>query len=227
MHAPNARGPVAEHGPEGTIRDALGIIAHAFAGPVISSRVAARELLGRYPADEDVRAVVLAVRRAEVLLDGLTRLQATERPPLPERVGLDAALRSALRRVRAHGLTPDVHADPLDTVLADEAHLTAMLAELLGNVANHAAPESRVRIHCTREDDVVQLTLTDTGPGFPQGVDRARPVAFSSVGRSAGSAGCGLAIVFALAALNEGSVELGDGDEGGARVTLTLPAGGG
>lgn len=203
----------------------MGLIAHAFAGPIISSRVAAQDLLTRHPYDEDVQAVAFAIGRAEVLLDGLTRLQATERPPWPERVGLDAALRSALRRVRAHGMAPDVHADPLDTVLVDEAHLIAMLAELLGNVANHATPEARVRIDCARAGDAVQLTLTDTGPGFPPGIDRSRPVAFSPVGRTAGAAGCGLALVFALAAANDGRVELDDGDAGGARVTLTLPAG--
>lgn len=215
---------MAERAAEGTIRDALGLVAHAFAGPVISSRVASRDLVARYPHDEDVRAIATAIRNAEVILDGLTRLQATERPPWPEPVALDAALRAALRRVRAHGLSVDVRADPLDTVVVDEAHLTAMLAELLGNVAHHAAPASRVRIHCSRENDAVKLIFTDGGPGFPAGLDRVRPVAFSSLGRSAGAAGCGLAIVFALAALNDGHVELSDGDDGGARVTLTLPA---
>lgn len=207
------------------LRDALGTAAHAFAGPVLTGRAAARSLLDRHPEDPDARALGAALGRAELLLDGLTRLHAAERPPWPEAVSLDRVLRAALRRVRAHGLHPDVRADPLGTVTADESHLTTMLAELLANVVHHAGPDARVTLRSQPAEDGVELTLTDTGPGLPEGVDRDRPIPFCAVGRTRGAAGCGLAVVSALATVNGGQMRLQDGEDGGTRVTLVLPPG--
>jgi signal transduction histidine kinase len=200
-------------------------VAHAFAGPVLTMRTSMQQLRDRYPQDPDVERVTAAAARLDVLLDGLTRLQAVERRPFPEVIDLDEALRTALRRVRLHGYEPDVRAAPLDTVLADEAHVTAMLVELLTNVAVHCQECPRVLVHAARRGPQIELVLTDSGPGLPPAIDRAAPRLFSRVGRENSTAGCGLANCAALAEGNRGSLHLEDGPAGGTLVRLLLPAG--
>jgi two-component system sensor histidine kinase KdpD len=225
MQRPDSTDSPEDAKPARAVRALTSLVAHAFAGPVLTMRHAAQAVVARYPDDPEVQGVVASAMRLEILLDGLTRLQAVERTPFPEVVDLDAALRSALRRVRAHDHHPDVRASPLGHVVADEAQLVSILTELLTNVALHCHGCPRVLVHAMRREAFVELLLADTGPGLPTGIDRAAPRLFSRIGLDHSTAGCGLAICAALADVNGGSLQLDDGPAGGTVVRVMLPAG--
>ena len=76
-----------------------------------------------------------------------------------------------------------------------------------------------------RAPDHVTLHVDDRGPGVPP-AERARIFERFARGSSVVSgSGLGLALAAQQAALHGGSVEVGDGPEGGARFTVRLPAG--
>ncbi len=202
----------------------LTAVAHALAGPLITARGILNRAAARHPSDPELPIAVEALGRLTSVLDGLARLAATERVPLPVDVPLDDALRTAMRRTASVAPAPALRASALPAVHADEDHVTAVLTELLTNAALHAGPAPRVAVEAREETGRVVLTLADDGPGLPAAVDATRPAAFSpgSPGATAG-VGCGLAVAVALAERNGGRLRL-HGDGGGLRAELTLPA---
>jgi signal transduction histidine kinase len=123
------------------------------------------------------------------------------------------------------GLRIDVTGDPA-VLEGDAGRLRQLLGNLLHNSA--AAGASTVHVHLDRDATSATLVVADDGPGFPSGVlDSAfeRFVRGDSA-RTPGSsgAGLGLAIVRAVVAGHEGTVEAGNGGPlGGAVVTARLP----
>src|SRR5690606_35947616 len=84
-----------------------------------------------------------------------------------------------------------------------------------------------VRVEIQTPSDVVELTVSDEGPGLPTSelerifdrfyrVDRARS-------RATGGIGLGLAICQSIALAHGGSIRAQNDPKGGARFTVTLP----
>ncbi len=100
------------------------------------------------------------------------------------------------------------------------------LEEMVGNLLDNACKwaKSEVTIWCEVEADRLKLIIEDDGPGIAREdqqdvLRRGRKLDESQPGH-----GHGLGIVLDIANLYGGSLELGDGDLGGLRVTLDLPA---
>jgi two-component system phosphate regulon sensor histidine kinase PhoR len=117
------------------------------------------------------------------------------------------------------------------TVIGDPAKLHDVLRNLLENAANHAPDGSRIVLAAARHGDHIALTVADDGPGIPEleltrvferfyRVDKAR----SRSGGDPGGTGLGLAIVKHLVELHGGRVTAANRPEGGALVTVTIPA---
>lgn len=106
---------------------------------------------------------------------------------------------------------------------ADAQDLKEIIGNVLDNAFKHAV--SGIVIEAARvSDDLIDLTISDDGPGLPV---KARSVVFA-IGqkwdeRKPGS-GLGLAIVKELVDLYGGSVSLNDSHLGGLAVTISLPA---
>lgn len=110
-------------------------------------------------------------------------------------------------------------------VVGDTVRLSRMLRNLLDNAARHAKSKVCVTAHARGEYAV--LTVEDDGPGIAP-ADRGRVFGRfvrldENRSRSAGGAGLGLAIVQEIVAAHRGSVAIGEGPGGGARVTVQLP----
>jgi signal transduction histidine kinase len=73
-------------------------------------------------------------------------------------------------------------------------------------------------------DDVIKLSVDDSGPGIPEDQRAAVLQRFSRPGaRDLEGSGLGLAIVRAVAEGHGGRIIIETSDLGGARVTMVLP----
>jgi signal transduction histidine kinase len=111
-------------------------------------------------------------------------------------------------------------------VLVDPAKLHDALRNLLANAITYAPEHSTIEIAASRNDDSVELSVADRGPGIPDEevarvferfyrVDKSRA-------RDPGGTGLGLAIVKHLIELHGGSVRVENRPEGGARFTIRI-----
>ncbi|MBI2832909.1 MAG: PAS domain S-box protein [Acidobacteria bacterium] len=115
-------------------------------------------------------------------------------------------------------------------VLGDPDRLQQVVWNLLSNAVKFTPHGGRVDVRLQTIEDLVRLTVRDTGLGIsrqflPHVFDRFRQ-ADSSVTRSHGGLGLGLAIVRSLVELHGGTVAAeSDGQGQGAAFTVTLPIG--
>jgi two-component system sensor histidine kinase RegB len=107
-----------------------------------------------------------------------------------------------------------------DLSIVSDSAIKQMIYNVLDN-ALEASPRW-VGLEVTHEGDVLKLTISDSGPGFPAEMlaQLGKPYQ-SSKGRP--GAGLGLFLVSNVARTLHGSVSAHNRPEGGAIVTLTLP----
>jgi signal transduction histidine kinase len=122
---------------------------------------------------------------------------------------------------------------PVDTghVSAGRVHgrrdqLQRVVRNLLDNAARHAA--STVAVQLRTDDDVVELTVDDDGPGIQP---EDRELVFERFtrlddgrARDAGGLGLGLSMVKSITEHHGGTVVVEDAPIGGARLRVRLPA---
>lgn len=110
---------------------------------------------------------------------------------------------------------------------ADQRLLARAICNLLRNAQKYAA--SRIQLSARRPgDDGVEIAVEDDGPGIPPEererifepfyrLDRSRD-------RATGGFGLGLSIAHKAVAMHGGTLTVEDGELGGARFVITLPA---
>ncbi|WP_064745146.1 sensor histidine kinase [Pseudonocardia acaciae] len=111
-----------------------------------------------------------------------------------------------------------VHADPDD--------LQRAVRNLLDNAARHGHAPIHLRAHHNPADGAVSIEVRDHGPGIPAAF---LPHAFerftrADAARGGSGTGLGLAITAALIHHMHGTVTAHNHPEGGATITITLPA---
>lgn len=156
----------------------------------------------------------------------LSRIEAGALVPERQAVPLDELFADCVRRhrrlVRDRKVSFDVPLT-LPLVDADWTLLDQVLTNLIDNAVRHAPAGSRIYVTAQRRGERwVEVSVTDQGPGFPAA---GRPEVFQAFRRGPGSrsSGIGLAIVKAVVEAHGGSVAIGEGPDGGARVSFTLP----
>jgi signal transduction histidine kinase len=174
----------------------------------------------------------LQVKLIEDLLDvsrivtGKTRLDLSV-VELPQIV--DAVLESAGPAAIAKGVRFDAFVDPnVGTILGDPTRLQQTLWNLLSNAIKFTPKGGWAEMRVGRSDSHIEIRVTDSGKGIdpaflPYIFERFRQ-ADSSMTRSEGGLGLGLAIVRHVVELHGGSVEAASPGLGqGATFTLRLP----
>jgi two-component system, OmpR family, sensor histidine kinase KdpD len=129
--------------------------------------------------------------------------------------------------LRASAVLPDsVHValpPDLPPVDVDQVLIEQVLANLLDNAARHSPDGTPVTIGAAARNGVVELSVSDRGPGIPA-ADRERVFTmFSRIGAE-GRAGLGLAIARAFVEAHGQTIHVEDAPGGGARFVVTLPA---
>ena len=168
---------------------------------------------------EELRAALAGAlgetERLTRLAEDLLVLARADQGGLPLRpVALDAGL---LLSERAARLVPDaaVEAGAGLTVVADPDRAAQAVDNLISNALRHGARPIALRAQAA--DGLVELHVTDAGPGFSGRAERAFE-RFSGEGT-----GLGLAIVEAIATAHGGAAGAADRPEGGADVWIALP----
>jgi C4-dicarboxylate-specific signal transduction histidine kinase len=103
-----------------------------------------------------------------------------------------------------------------------EPRLRQCLLNLILNAAEAVGrEEGAIRIEARQDDGRIELTVTDSGPGFPAGLllDGIRPFATGRVGGT----GLGLAMVQRFVRDLGGQLSLANVEPHGASVRLSLP----
>ncbi|MEU7477932.1 ATP-binding protein [Lentzea sp. NPDC042327] len=96
------------------------------------------------------------------------------------------------------------------TVIGDVQRLHQVLGNLLSNARTHTPPGTTVTTGLSVHNGQVELTVTDDGPGIPEGLKVFERFARgdSSRSRAAGSTGLGLSIVAAVVGAHDGEVSV-------------------
>ncbi len=110
------------------------------------------------------------------------------------------------------------------TLSADRLRLEQALTGLVDNALRHGGGE--VRLWAEERDRSLVVHVTDAGPGFPEDFIKHAFERFSRAdsARGRGGAGLGLAIVETIATAHGGSAGARNLPEGGADVSIELPA---
>lgn len=157
---------------------------------------------------------------------------------LPRRWGdveeiVTAALQRAERVTQGHRIEVTLPPE-LPLVRADERALAEVVYTLVDNACKYSLADTRVQIRAQvlTEEEMIQVTVEDEGPGIPPELRgkvfdrffRATPEAKKF--RSSGGSGLGLAIARGIVEAHGGSIWFEDGARGrGTRVHFTVPIG--
>lgn len=163
------------------------------------------------------------------LLD-MARLNAGEvtlRPewqPLEEVVG--AGIKLLGNALAEHPVKVDLPAD-LPLLQFDAVLIERVLCNLLENAAKYAPPRTPIELAAQRSGGIVEVTVKDHGPGFPE---HRRDELFNMFVRGQAEsgkpgAGLGLAICKAIVEAHGGHIRAENRPAGGACVSFTLPVG--
>ncbi len=113
--------------------------------------------------------------------------------------------------------------DDLPLVDVDHLLIGQVLTNLLDNAARYAPPDTPISVSArTRDDDRVEVAVTDRGPGV-QPDERAIVFQMFTGRGSVGGFGVGLWIAKAFVEAHGEQIWVDDADGGGARFCVTLP----
>ncbi|MDB6137727.1 MAG: Two-component system sensor histidine kinase CreC, partial [Verrucomicrobiaceae bacterium] len=177
----------------------------------------------------------IETERTEHLIRQLLRLAEVERQkflrhtvPVDLRAVAGHALQELQPAAEAKGLNVDLHQPEASvTVEGDEMLLRRAATNLIENAIDFSPANGKILVCLSFENNQAVLSIADEGPGIP---DYALPRLFerfySLKHKQTGRKGSGLGLCFVkeTAGLHHGTVTVENRPEGGAKVSLSLPA---
>ncbi|HEY5578949.1 MAG TPA: HAMP domain-containing sensor histidine kinase [Acidimicrobiia bacterium] len=214
-------------------REFLASVSHDLRTPLASLQAAAEALQDGLVEDPEryLRVMEIDLRALRVLVDDLflmALLEAGEFSFEPVRVDLAEIVDEA-----AEAMTPVADLKNVQVVLRSEGlamvvgspdYLGRAVRNLLDNAIRYAPAQSRVEVVVTSESSRVNVAVTDSGPGFPEGwtIRALEPFTKADRARREAGSGLGLAIAAGIARAHNGHLRIADGP--GAQVLLTVPS---
>jgi signal transduction histidine kinase len=199
---------------------------------VIRGHLEVMERSGAPAECADAVAVVRdEVRRMQRMVDDLlllARLESSARPLAVQPLDVDVLLSEVSARARAlTSATVACIAPPDVWISGDPDLLEQALSNLVMNAIAAAGPQGTIELRAVAESAHVRLTVSDSGPGFPEAeLGRVFDRFYRAAGQRAeagGGSGLGLAIARRLVELHGGTIKASNRAEGGALVTIELP----
>lgn len=211
-------------------------LAHDF-GNLLTIILGLQGRLARMPlppeAAADVQGTLAAARRGAVLLDRIATITEPRRLT-PEPVDLPALLEQLVTMARpslGRGIALELDCDlPEGAVLLDPGPLQDSLLNLIlnardaisGTGVGSGSTHGTIRLSARLRGRWLELTMTDSGPGFSaEALARATEPFFTT--KAGQGSGLGLPMVYDQTKLAGGTLRLDNAPGGGARVRLRLP----
>ncbi|GHD47987.1 two-component sensor histidine kinase [Mycetocola manganoxydans] len=219
-------------------RDFIANISHELKTPIGAVGLLAEALepaaddpdqVRRFAARLGTEASRLARLTGEII--DLSRLQAADALNQPELLDVDRVVAAALDQNRvaadAGGVTLVSAGDEGARVYGDEALLVVAVHNLISNAITYSPPRGRVGVGISRKNGVIEIAVTDQGPGIPEEdrervferffrIDQARS-------RNTGGTGLGLSIVKHTIQNHGGEVKVWSLVGKGSTFTIRLP----
>jgi signal transduction histidine kinase len=136
---------------------------------------------------------------------------------------LQAVLLLTRERARSCDLELDLRCPPeIGFIDGDERRLKQALFNLISNAVKFTPPGGAIRVEAVRRDEVLMLTVADTGVGIAP-ADHVRVFEKFERGVRQSGAGLGLSLVKSLIELHGGTVVIESAAGPGTRITCRLP----
>jgi two-component system OmpR family sensor kinase len=191
--------------------------------------LALRRPRSHHELEAAVRSAAQETNRLSQLAEDLLLIARADQgalPIRPEHIAVDELFATVAERFarREDERAQEVEVHPTTAAIdADSLRVEQALANLLENALAHGA--GRIDLFAVARDDVIELHVADTGPGFPVGFLARAFDRFSRAdeARSAAGSGLGLSIVALIAQAHGGSAHAANRPGGGADVWIELP----
>lgn len=185
----------------------LAAVSHDLRSPLASAKASVGSLLST-DVHFDAADTTTLLRTAEESIDRLialvedllqmSRLQAGALAVAMEEVDVRSVIDDAVAFLHAPTGVIDIDIAPdATTVWADETLLQRVLANLLANALRFSPPGCYPRVSTRRDDDVVELSVTDAGPGVPAAEHDRIFQPFQRLGDTDVDSGVGLGLAIA------------------------------
>jgi signal transduction histidine kinase/CheY-like chemotaxis protein len=192
-----------------------------------------QEVWGAGAWTEDLAVLRQAVDRCTSVVQSFLAL-ARQQAPTRQAVALNAVIGDVLvllgHALEADGITVQLHlADDLRPLWADANQLHHVVSNLLTNAHDalrQTAPPRHLTLTTAANTDRTQvlLTVTDTGPGIPEDVQRRVFEPFFTTKSQRGGSGLGLPLCRSIVEGHHGSIRLTSHPGQGTTVHVALPA---
>ena len=145
---------------------------------------------------------------------------------------MDEVVSEALRHIDRHSSEHSIQSGTSDDLILakiDAKLIVQVLINLVDNAIKYTPPGSEIRIHTEKQGQWVVVTVSDNGPGIPDGQKpRVFEMFYSGANRAADSRrslGLGLALCKSIVTAHGGTISVSDNRPHGTVFTFTLPAG--
>jgi two-component system sensor histidine kinase KdpD len=140
---------------------------------------------------------------------------------------IQEARRHCSRKISEHIFRTELSSDLLMGKM-DARLIVQLIVNLINNAVKYTPPGSHITVHCEKEGDMIQTSVSDDGPGIE---DQDKEHIFDmfycgkkTVADSRRSMGLGLALCKSIAEAHGGSIRLTDNQPHGCIFTFTIPA---
>ena len=211
-------------------------IAHEIKNPLTPIQLAADRLKRKYQPDDEVASqqfseyLSIIGRQVDDIGRMVDEFSAFARMPQPvmQALSLRELALGQVALFEGQGVAIEANLGAVDmpsTVIGDAGLLRQALTNIIQNAMDSLGEagfeKPRIDLELTPHEGLLQLAITDNGPGFPD-IDRARLVEPYVTKRDKGT-GLGLAIVSKIIQDHGGTLDLQDAQGRGARVVIGLP----
>ncbi len=144
--------------------------------------------------------------------------------PIEEVIG--SALRASTELLAKHRVATRLARD-LPLVALDAMMIERVLCNLLDNAVKYTPPDTLITLSAAIRGDSLEVSVSDEGPGLPEGMEERIFEKFTRGERESSSpgVGLGLAICRAIIHAHGGRIRAENRAEGGARFSFSLPLG--
>ncbi|SDE90580.1 two-component system, OmpR family, sensor histidine kinase QseC [Massilia sp. PDC64] len=208
--------------------------AHELRTPLAAMRVNVEALQRQAvaPAQAELLAgIVRASERATRLVGQLLLLMRSDAAgaEAARPLALDALVQDRLaalaRLADGRGVELALEAEEGLIVRAQEGALVSLVDNVIDNAIKYSPPGGTVSVTLARADGMVQLCVSDSGPGVPEALrERVFERFFRAPDQVQQGSGLGLAIARAVVDGHGGDIAIRDVDAGGCLICARLPA---